>query len=100
MDNTTVHAASVEDRIFQIVAEEAEVPRDTLDREMTLGTGGPFDSLGLVELIMTLEDEFELSIPDDEAEKIITVGQLIDTIESKLRDRPPTTRDGHTPPSQ
>jgi acyl carrier protein len=106
MDNSsaTVPAASVAERVFQIVAEEAEQPREAIDRETNLG-GDVFDSLGVVELIMALEDEFEISIPDDDAEQIHTVGQLIDAIESRLAA---ATREGtsdaaggdrHAPPS-
>jgi acyl carrier protein len=42
------------------------------------------DSLDTVELVMELEDEFEVSIPDEDAEKIQTVGNAIDYITSKL----------------
>ena len=42
------------------------------------------DSLGVVELLMALEDEFDVKIPDDEAESIMTVGQAIDLVQAKL----------------
>ncbi|MGH8944716.1 MAG: acyl carrier protein, partial [Acidimicrobiia bacterium] len=42
------------------------------------------DSLGVVELLMALEDEFEVKIPDEEAESIVTVGQAIDLVHKKL----------------
>jgi acyl carrier protein len=42
------------------------------------------DSLGVVELLMALEDEFDVKIPDDEAESIMTVGQAIDMVHGKL----------------
>lgn len=42
------------------------------------------DSLGVVELLMALEDEFDVKIPDDEAESIMTVGQAIDLVQGKL----------------
>jgi acyl carrier protein len=41
-------------------------------------------SLGVVELLMALEDEFDVKIPDDEAESIMTVGQAIDLVHTKL----------------
>ena len=43
------------------------------------------DSLGVVELLMALEDEFGVKIPDEEAESIMTVGQAIDVVHGKLR---------------
>src|SRR5688572_29493221 len=79
----TASPTSVAERVFQIVAEESEQPLETIDRETNLA-GDAFDSLGVVELIMALEDEFEISIPDDAAEKIQTVGQLIDAIEARV----------------
>ncbi|MEX1134107.1 MAG: acyl carrier protein [Acidimicrobiia bacterium] len=42
------------------------------------------DSLGVVELLMALEDEFGVKIPDEEAESIMTVGQAIDVVHGKL----------------
>ena len=42
------------------------------------------DSLGVVELLMALEDEFDVKIPDDEAESIVTVGQAIDLVHQKV----------------
>lgn len=42
------------------------------------------DSLGVVELLMALEDEFGVKIPDEEAESIMTVGQAIDMVHGKL----------------
>jgi len=42
------------------------------------------DSLGVVELLMALEDEFEVKIPDEDAESIMTVGQAIDMVAEKL----------------
>ena len=42
------------------------------------------DSLGVVELLMALEDEFDVKIPDEDAESIVTVGQAIDLVQGKL----------------
>jgi acyl carrier protein len=42
------------------------------------------DSLGVVELLMALEDEFDVKIPDEDAESIMTVGQAIDLVHGKL----------------
>lgn len=97
MDNNTVVAPTLEERIFQIVAEEAEKPRESLDRDTALADH--FDSLGRVELVMAMEDEFELSIPDEEAERIITIGHLIDEVESRLRKPRANEPDAHASPS-
>jgi acyl carrier protein len=42
------------------------------------------DSLGVVELLMALEDEFDVKIPDEEAESIVTVGQAVDLVHGKV----------------
>ena len=44
------------------------------------------DSLDIVELVMALEEEFDINIPDDQAEKITTVGEAIDHIEKEASD--------------
>ncbi len=44
------------------------------------------DSLGVVELLMALEDEFDVKIPDEDAESIMTVGQAIDLVYGKLKE--------------
>ena len=73
--------ASVQDRVFDIVAEQLGVSRDQLTRETSFINDLGADSLDTVELVMELEEEFDVNIPEDEAEKIRTVGQAIDYIE-------------------
>jgi acyl carrier protein len=46
------------------------------------------DSLDVVELVMALEDEFKIEIPDDQAEKIVTVGDAVTFIESHAKESP------------
>jgi acyl carrier protein len=73
--------ASVQDRVFDIVAEQLGVSRDQLTRDTSFINDLGADSLDNVELVMELEEEFDVNIPEDEAEKIQTVGQAIDYIE-------------------
>ncbi len=73
--------ASVQDRVFDIVAEQLGVSRDQLSRETSFINDLGADSLDTVELVMELEEEFDVNIPEEEAEKIQTVGQAIDYIE-------------------
>jgi acyl carrier protein len=72
--------ATVEERVIDIVAEQLGVEKDKIKRETHFVNDLGADSLDTVELVMEFEDEFELSIPDEEAEKIHTVGLAIDYI--------------------
>lgn len=73
--------SAIEPRVIEIVAEELSVDKDKIRRETTFIQDLGADSLDIVELIMALEEEFDISIPDDAAEKITTVGEAIDHIE-------------------
>ena len=73
--------ASVPDRVFEIVAEQLGVERDKITQETSFVNDLGADSLDTVELVMELEEEFDINIPDDAAEKIQTVGQAIEFIE-------------------
>jgi acyl carrier protein len=71
---------NIEERVIEIVAEQMGVDKTEITRETSFVNDLNADSLDTVELVMEFEDEFELSIPDEEAEKIQTVGQAIDYI--------------------
>ena len=73
---------SLEQKILTILQERSGGDGTPIDRETRLFEIG--DSLDRVETIMELEEQFELSIPDAEAEQIQTVGGLIDYIEQRL----------------
>ena len=72
----------IEAKVIEIVAEQMGVDKSEITRETSFVNDLNADSLDTVELVMEFEDEFELSIPDEEAEKIQTVGQAIDYINS------------------
>lgn len=73
--------ASVQERVIDIVSEQLGVNKDQVSRETSFVNDLGADSLDTVELVMELEEEFDINIPDDAAEKIQTVGQAIDYIE-------------------
>jgi acyl carrier protein len=85
MNNTNGIAGTLEDRIFDLVAEESDTPRETLDRATVLMEIG--DSLTRVETVMQIEDEFEIAIPDTEYDGVRTLGELIDLVDAKVRER-------------
>jgi acyl carrier protein len=72
--------AVVEDRVIDIVAEQLGVEKDKVTSDTSFVNDLGADSLDTVELVMELEEEFEINIPDDAAEKIQTVGQAIEFI--------------------
>ena len=78
--------AEIEDKVFTIVSEQMAINKAEITRETSFVNDLNADSLDIVELVMEFEDNFEMSIPDEEAEKIKTVGQAIDYIVSNHGD--------------
>ena len=70
----------IEDKVFSIVSQQMVINKAEITRETSFINDLNADSLDIVELVMELEDNFDMSIPDEEAEKIKTVGQAIDYI--------------------
>ncbi|GIW98739.1 MAG: acyl carrier protein [Pirellulaceae bacterium] len=73
--------ASIEERVIDIVAEHLSIDKDKITRDSHFVNDLGADSLDTVELIMELEDEFDVKITEEEAEKIQRVGEAIDFIE-------------------
>ena len=79
--------SSVEDKVRDIIAEELGVEREKLTDEASFMEDLGADSLDTVELVMEFEDEFDLNIPDEDAEKIQTVGDAIKYIEDHVESK-------------
>ena len=73
--------AEIEQKVISIVSEQMGVDKAEIRRETSFINDLNADSLDTVELVMELEEEFDINIPDDAAEKIETVGQAIYFIE-------------------
>lgn len=71
---------AIEAKVIEIVSEQMGVDKAEISRETSFINDLNADSLDTVELVMEFEDEFDMSIPDEEAEKIQTVGAAIDYI--------------------
>lgn len=83
---------SIEERVIDVVVNQLGGNKDQLIRKTSFVNDLYADSLDTVELIMKLEEEFDIAIPDDETEKILTVGQAVDYISSALaRETSPTS---------
>ena len=75
---------SVEERVIEIVSSQMGVEKDTVTKDTTFVNDLGDDSLDTVELVMEIEEEFDITIPDDEAEKIQSVGQAVGYIEEQM----------------
>ena len=75
--------ATVEERVKKIIAEQLGVEEDEVTPEASFVEDLGADSLDTVELVMALEEEFGIEIPDEDAEKILTVGKALEYIKEK-----------------
>jgi acyl carrier protein len=71
------------DRVKKIVIEQLEVEPETVTPQANFATDLNADSLDTVELVMALEEEFDIEIPDEAAEQIATVQAAVDYISNK-----------------
>ena len=81
----SMDAKSVEERVKNIIVEQLRVEPDQVKPEAQFVNDLGADSLDTVELIMALEEEFDVEIPDEQAEKIKTVGEAIEHIKAKVK---------------
>ncbi len=78
----TLTQEDIKEKVVKIVSEQMGVDKSEITLETSFVNDLNADSLDTVELVMEFEDEFELSIPDEEAEKIGTVGAAVEFISS------------------
>jgi acyl carrier protein len=74
----------IEAKVISIVSEQMGVDKSEIASDTSFVNDLNADSLDTVELVMELEDEFEMSIPDEEAEKIQTIRQAVDFIITQI----------------
>lgn len=75
---------NTQDRVIAIIADQLDIDKDGIDTQASFVDDLGADSLDTVELVMALEEEFDIDIPDEEAEKIATVQQAIDKITAQV----------------
>ena len=78
---------SVEEKVKQIIVEQLGVDESQVDLQASFVEDLGADSLDIVELVMAFEEAFEIDIPDDDAEKITTVKDAIDYIQSHIKNK-------------
>jgi acyl carrier protein len=75
---------SIEEKVKNIIVEQLGVDLESVTPEASFIDDLGADSLDIVELVMTMEEEFDLEIPDEDAEKIKTVADVSNYIKSKV----------------
>ena len=78
-------AVSVEERVREIISEQLNVSKDEVVPEASFTDDLGADSLDLVELVMALEEEFEIEVSDEDAEKIRKVKDVFDYIDKNKK---------------
>ena len=78
---------NIQEKVIEIVSEQMGVDKAEVTPETSFINDLNADSLDTVELVMEFEDEFDMSIPDEEAEKIQTVGAAIDYIKKIMDEK-------------
>lgn len=75
------------EKVKAILSEQFDVEEDTITLDTNIAEDLGADSLDIVDLLMSLEDEFEIEVPDDEIENIKTVGELVKYIEGNVNNQ-------------
>jgi len=82
-----IDVKEIETKVIDIISEQMGADKSEITRETSFINDLNADSLDTVELVMEFEDEFDTSIPDEEAEKIQTVGAAIDYIVNVMHSK-------------
>ena len=76
---------NIEERVRNIIVEQLNVDAESVTPDASFVEDLGADSLDIVELVMTMEEEFDLEIPDEDAEKIKSVGDVITYVQTKAK---------------
>lgn len=75
---------SIEEKVIEIIAQKLNLSKDQVKPEASFVDDLGADSLDLVELVMAMEEAFGMEVPDEDAEKLRTVKDVIDYVKSKV----------------
>jgi len=84
VDGVEVPKMSVEERVLDLIVEQLGVSKEEADPKASFIDDLGADSLDIVELVMAMEEEFDIEIPDDDAEKIQTIEDVITYVKGKI----------------
>lgn len=87
MSSEDVDIKAIEQKVIEIISEQMGADKAQITRDTSFVNDLNADSLDTVELVMEFEDEFDMSIPDEEAEKIQTVGAAIDYVAKVMKEK-------------
>ncbi len=73
------------DEIVELLSEQLNVDKSTLTRDTRFVEDLHTDSLDMVEMLISLEDKYNISVPDEEAKDLQTIGKLADYVEEKIK---------------
>lgn len=79
-----MNSEEIFDKVKEIIIEQLGVTESSITTEASFIDDLGADSLDIVELIMALEEEFDLEIPDSDAEKVVTVGDVVEYIKDNV----------------
>ena len=87
MDPDEVDVEAIEKKVIKIISDQIGVDKSEITHEISFINDLNVDSLDIIELVMGVEDEFDMSIPDEEAEKIQTVGAAVDYVVNLIKSK-------------
>lgn len=73
------------DEIVELLSEQLNVDKSTLTKDTRFVEDLHTDSLDMVEMLISLEDKYNISVPDEEAKDLVTIGKLADYVEEKIK---------------
>lgn len=82
---TTTKENNIGDQVIEIICEQLDVKREDVSPAKTFNDDLGADSLAIVELVLALEEKFDIKIPDEEVDNIKTVGDAIAYIERRSK---------------
>lgn len=75
------------DEITELLAEQLNIDKETITRDSRIIEDLHTDSLDMVEMLIALEDKYDITVPDEDAKNLDTIGKLADYIEHKVANK-------------